>query len=140
LGADERFRTNPQRVQNRAALLPLVEALLRSRPTAEWEETLRAAGVPHAPVWNYADLFSQPQVAARGMRLTVRDPQGRPVELVGSPFHIRERAGEAGRLADVEGPPAALPPGLGQHTEEALADWLGLDAGRLDELRRRGVI
>jgi crotonobetainyl-CoA:carnitine CoA-transferase CaiB-like acyl-CoA transferase len=135
LGAKERFRTNPLRVQNRASLIPLLEPLLRTRTTAEWEALLREAGVPHAPVWTYADLFAQPQVAARGLRVTVRDPQGRPVDLVGSPFHIREM-GKDERAGAKE---PAFPPEPGQHTEEALREWLGLDAAQLDELRRQGV-
>ena len=86
--------------------------------------------MPHAPVWNYAELFADPQAAARGLRVTVRDPQGRPVDLVGSPFHI----------GGTTLPSPAPPPGLGQHTDEVLRDLLGLDAGRVAELRRQGVV
>jgi crotonobetainyl-CoA:carnitine CoA-transferase CaiB-like acyl-CoA transferase len=64
------------------------------------------------------------------MKVTVRDPQGRPVELVGSPFHI-----------DGASPSVmAHPPGLGQDTEGVLQELLGLDANRIEELRRQGVI
>ena len=40
---------------NRAVLVPLVEAVMRTKTTAEWQEALTAADVPHAPVWTYAD-------------------------------------------------------------------------------------
>jgi crotonobetainyl-CoA:carnitine CoA-transferase CaiB-like acyl-CoA transferase len=130
LAADARFTTNTLRVQNRNVLVPLVEEVMRTRSTGDWQERLRAVEVPHAPVWDYAALFAHPQTAARGLRLTVHDPQGRPVVLVGPPFHI---AGAA--------PPAhRMPPALGQDTEEVLKELLGLDAARLDELRRQGVI
>jgi crotonobetainyl-CoA:carnitine CoA-transferase CaiB-like acyl-CoA transferase len=130
LGRDERYATNSQRVQRRGELVPRVEALMKRHTTAAWQERLTKAGVPHAPVWNYADLFAQPQAAARGLRLTVRDPQGRPVELVGAPFHI----------GGVDAPAATMPPRLGEHTDEVLTEMLGLDAARLAELRGRGVV
>jgi crotonobetainyl-CoA:carnitine CoA-transferase CaiB-like acyl-CoA transferase len=60
---------------------------MRTRTTAAWEELLRGAEVPHAPVWSYADLFTHPEMSQR-LRLTVRDPAGRPVDLAASPFHI----------------------------------------------------
>jgi crotonobetainyl-CoA:carnitine CoA-transferase CaiB-like acyl-CoA transferase len=134
LAADARFSTNPLRVRHRDDLVPLVETLMRARPTAAWEELLRAAEVPHAPVWTHADLFAHPQAAARGLRVQVRDPQGRPVDLVGTPFHIRGGGDEAGL------PPPTMPPALGQHTDEVLAEVLGLDAARIAELRRQGVV
>jgi crotonobetainyl-CoA:carnitine CoA-transferase CaiB-like acyl-CoA transferase len=130
LAADARFSTNALRVENRTTLVLQIEEVLRSRTTAEWEKLLLAAGVPHAPVWNYAQLFNHPQTAARGLRLTVHDPQGRPVDLVGTPFHI----------TGAKLPPVTSPPTLGQETDQVLQELLGLDAKRLGELRRQGVI
>ena len=130
LASDPRFTTNTLRVRNRAALVPLLEEAMRRVSTEEWQKRLRAADVPHAPVWDYATLFAHPHAAARGLRLTVRDVEGRPVELVGSPFHIA--------LAAL--PPATAPPRLGQDTEHVLSDLLGLDVTRLSQLRQRGVI
>jgi crotonobetainyl-CoA:carnitine CoA-transferase CaiB-like acyl-CoA transferase len=130
LAADPRFATNVQRVQGRTVLVPLVEEVVKKWPTAVWEEKLLAAGVPHAPVWDYAQLFRAPQAAARGLRVTVRDPEGRPVDLVGSPFHI-----EGAAL-----PEPTVPPRLGQDTDRVLGELLGLDEARLAELRSAGVI
>jgi crotonobetainyl-CoA:carnitine CoA-transferase CaiB-like acyl-CoA transferase len=130
LAADPRFATNVLRVRQREVLVPVLEALLRTHPLAHWQECLTAAEVPHAPVWDYAQLFAEPQAAARELSVTVRDPQGRPVDLVGTPFHI----------AGAELPAPSSPPVLGQHTEAVLADWLSLDSARLAELRDEGVI
>jgi crotonobetainyl-CoA:carnitine CoA-transferase CaiB-like acyl-CoA transferase len=128
--ADPRFAVNTQRVKNRAILVPMVETILRTRSTHDWQDRLNDADVPHAPVWNHADLFSQPQASARGLRVTVRDPQGNPLDLVGSPF----------RISGSTLPEATLPPTLGQHTTEVLTELLGLDPENIEELRRLKVV
>jgi crotonobetainyl-CoA:carnitine CoA-transferase CaiB-like acyl-CoA transferase len=130
LAADPRFATNTLRVQNRAVLVPLLEQLMRARTVQEWQELLGDVEVPHAPMWDYAQLFAHPQTAARGLRVTVRDPAGQPVDLVGTPFHI----------AGAELPSPTPPPGLGQDTDEVLKELVGLDKTRLAQLREQGVI
>jgi crotonobetainyl-CoA:carnitine CoA-transferase CaiB-like acyl-CoA transferase len=128
LATDERFATNPLRVQNRGIVVPLVETVLRTRTTAAWEQLLRAAEVPHAPLWNYADLFGQPELAER-LRVTVRDAAGQPVDLIASPIHINGAR-----------PATNAPPGLGQHTEEVLKQLLGLSGEQVAKLRQQRVI
>lgn len=130
LANDPRFTSNTLRVQGRDALVPMIEEIMRSRTTGEWETALEAAGVPHAPVWDHAQLFASEQAAVRGLRVTVRDPEGRPVDLIGTPFHI------GGSTL----PPPTAPPGLGQDTDEVLHEVLGVASDRLAELRQRGVI
>lgn len=130
LAHDPKFATNAARVEHRHQLVPRLEALMRTRTTNDWQQLLVQAEVPHAPVRDYEALFADPQTAARRMRVSVRDPQGRPVDLVGSPFHLH----------GATLPEPSMPPALGQHTEEVLRELLGLDAKRLAELRQRGVI
>jgi crotonobetainyl-CoA:carnitine CoA-transferase CaiB-like acyl-CoA transferase len=130
LEADPRFTTNSQRVQERTVLVPLLEALLRERTTRAWQAALVAADVPHAPLWDHAQLFADPQAAARGMRVTIHDPTGKPVDLVGNPFHI------AGTTTGAPLPP----PQLGQDTRAVLGDLLGLRPEELDGLEKQKVI
>jgi crotonobetainyl-CoA:carnitine CoA-transferase CaiB-like acyl-CoA transferase len=130
LGGDARFRENADRVRHREELVPKVDAIMKRRTTRQWQDALVAAEVPQAPVWDYAELFAQPQGEARGWRVTVRDPQGQPVDLLGSPF----------RIASATMPTPTMPPELGQHTDEVLRELLGLDEGRLSALRQIGVI
>jgi crotonobetainyl-CoA:carnitine CoA-transferase CaiB-like acyl-CoA transferase len=85
-------------------------------------------------MWDYADLYSQRQAQERGLRVTVRDAQGRPIDLVGSPFHVSATGEPAGP------PEARCPPGLGEHTAQVLRELCGLDEGRLRALREGGVI
>lgn len=130
LAHDPRFTTNTLRVQNRLVLVLLVEEIMIRLPCAEWQRLLRDAEVPHAPVWDYAQLFASEQAAARGLKLTVRDPEGKAVDLVGSPFHIEGTAPSA----------MALPPKLGSDTEEVLREVLGIDAEQAATLKAQRVI
>jgi crotonobetainyl-CoA:carnitine CoA-transferase CaiB-like acyl-CoA transferase len=129
LGGDPRFLSNAQRVEARDVLVPLVADELRRRPTTAWQELLHSAEVPHAPVWDHAQLFADADMGSR-LRVVVRDPKGQPVDLVRSPFHI----------AGAPEPAPTMPPALGQHTDEVLGQLLGLDAAELERLRRQGVI
>lgn len=130
LASDPRFTSNEGRVLHREILVPLIETLMRTRTAQEWEDLLLKVDVPCAPVWDFAQLFAQPQVAARGLNVTVKDAAGQPVDLVGTPFHV-----EGATL-----PPPAMPPTLGQHTDHVLQDVLGLDAAAIAGLRAKGVI
>ncbi len=130
LGADGRFMTNTQRVEQRGVLVSMVEGIMKTRTTDDWQERLVAENVPHAPVWNYADLFGHPQASARGLSITVRDPDGRQVDLIGSPFQI----------AGATLPKPTCPPALGQDSGAVLQELLGFDAETVDKLRQQGVI
>jgi crotonobetainyl-CoA:carnitine CoA-transferase CaiB-like acyl-CoA transferase len=130
LAADARFTTNTMRVQNRDQLVPLVEELMKTHTTQAWQEKLLAAEVPNAPVWDYAELFAHPQAAARGLRVTVHDPKGKPVHLVGSPLKILGSS-----LNSISSPPA-----LGTDTDHVMRELLGFDLTQLNELGKRGVI
>lgn len=127
LGRDERFATNRKRVEHRAEVIPMVEALIKSRTTADWTE--RLVHVPHAVVRNYAEVFADPAVLARNMKVTVRDAQGRPVDLIGNPVH----------MPGVSFPPPQCPPLLGQHTSDVLSE-LGLTAAEVAAFRAKGVV
>jgi crotonobetainyl-CoA:carnitine CoA-transferase CaiB-like acyl-CoA transferase len=127
---DPRFATNVARVEHRQELIALLEPLLKSRATSEWQELLTRAEVPHSPVRNFLEAFNQPQTQARGMRVTIQDHEGRSVDLVNTPF----------RISGAELPPFAMPPALGQDTERVLSELLGLDAAALKDLRQRNII
>jgi crotonobetainyl-CoA:carnitine CoA-transferase CaiB-like acyl-CoA transferase len=130
LARDPRFTTNPLRVQNRDELFPKLDAIFRTRTVADWSARLEKARVPYAPVNDYAAVFANEQVLSRGMKVRVTDPAGRPVDLIGSPFHV----------AGADLPAATFPPRLGEHTDAVLGELLGLDAAGLAELRAAGVV
>jgi len=130
IAADPRFTTNDARVKHRDALTRTLETLLRTRPAAAWLAALEPAGVPCAPINDLAQVFGDPQVRHRGMRVDVPHPSGATVPLVANPIWL------SGTPPRYDLPP----PLLGEHTEAILWDRLGMDAGAIAELRGRGVV
>jgi len=130
LAADPRFRTNPDRVRNRDALLPIVRDIVRGRASADWLAALEAASVPCGPINNMAQVFENAQVRHRGMRVDIPHPLGVKVPTVASPMRFSATPVEY----------AVPPPLLGQHTREVLATLLGKTEAELDALAAAGVI
>ncbi|HUN93382.1 MAG TPA: CaiB/BaiF CoA-transferase family protein [Burkholderiaceae bacterium] len=122
---DERFKTNPQRVAHRAQLLPLLRQATVARPTAAWIAALEPAGVPCGPINRIDEVFDDPQVRARGLRIDLPHEKAGSVPLVASPI----------RLSDSPVSYRRPPPRLGEHTDEVLAEWLGLSAAEIGALR-----
>ncbi|BAE50457.1 Predicted acyl-CoA transferase/carnitine dehydratase [Paramagnetospirillum magneticum AMB-1] len=130
LGADPRFATNVERVRNRAELVPLLEALLTSRPSARWIAELEEAGVPCGPINDLANVFADPQVIHRGLRTRLDHPLAGGIDLVANPI----RFDGAQALSD------RAPPLLGADTAEVLGGWLGMGADEMERLRENGVV
>jgi formyl-CoA transferase len=128
LADDARFRTNPDRLKNRDVLVPIVEAIMRARSKTDWIATLEAASVPCGPINNMQEVFENPQVVHRGLRVDIPHPAG-VAPTVASPM----RFSETPVTYDVP------PPLLGQHTDEVLQGLLGMSAQQVAELRARGV-
>ena len=130
LARDPRYATNAARVLHRDALTRELERLLATRPATAWLAALEPAGVPCAPINDLAQVFADPQVRHRGLRLELPHLGAGTVPLVANPI----------RLSETPIHYEAAPPLLGQHTEEILREQLGFDAAAVAELRRRGVV
>lgn len=129
LTGDERFQTNASRVENREALLEILEPLFRIQTRQVWVEALQSAKIPVAPINTVSEALSHPQVAARGMLQTVDHPTAGEIRLVGPVAKL------SGTPAQIENPP----PILGQHTAEILAE-LGHLPEEIASLKTEGVI
>jgi crotonobetainyl-CoA:carnitine CoA-transferase CaiB-like acyl-CoA transferase len=115
---DPRFASNAGRVQHRQTLVPQIAAWMLSRDTDQWTAELEANGVPCAPIHDIAQVFSSPQVIARGLRVDLSTGDATAVPTVVSPVRLN-----GGRAVA----PAA-PPRLDQHgptIRQALSSGLG---------------
>jgi formyl-CoA transferase len=130
LASDERFITNSNRIRNRAALIPLLEPLVARRTRDEWVNALEAASIPCGPINNIDQVFDNPQVKARGIKVEVPHPLAGVVPQVASPMRFSETPIEY----------QVAPPTLGQHSEYVLRDLLGMDMEEFEQLSTKKVI
>ncbi|MEH6669433.1 CaiB/BaiF CoA transferase family protein [Halopseudomonas sp.] len=112
---DPRFATNAQRVAHRDLLIPLIRQVTVFRTTHQWMADLEQAGVPCGPINDLAQVFADPQVLARGLKVRMAHPLSGEVDLVANPIRLSRTPVEY-RLA---------PPLLGEHAAQILRDWLG---------------
>jgi crotonobetainyl-CoA:carnitine CoA-transferase CaiB-like acyl-CoA transferase len=130
LANDPRFRTNEARVQNADALAGIIGEKLEARPVRDWLAALEAAQVPCAPINDIAQVFEDPQVVARGMRVELPHPLAGAVPGIANPIRFGDEPMQSDRA----------PPTLGQHTQEVLEEVLGLDHAALEALRASGAL
>jgi crotonobetainyl-CoA:carnitine CoA-transferase CaiB-like acyl-CoA transferase len=130
IAADPRFATNPARVANRVEVTKIVNAITAEKTQRYWVDGLAGAGVPCSPVNDIAQVFEDPQVKARGMRIEMPHASGATIPLIASPIKMSKT------------PPAyrRAPPLCGQHTDEVLGELLGLDSKAVADLRTRGIV
>ena len=130
LARDPRFATNAARVRNRAAVTALLQEALSQQPVTHWTDRLSRAGVPCGPVNDVEQVFADPQVRHRGLRVEVEHPVSGTLPLLASPLRFSETPVDY-RLA---------PPLLGEHTDAVLSELLGMGPGEIEKLRQAGVI
>jgi formyl-CoA transferase len=130
LAQEPRFKTMSQRIVHRGELIPLITEVMRTRSKREWIEALEAANVPCGPINNMKEVFEDPQVQHRELRVDMPHPLGGKASVVRSPLRLSETPVEY-RLA---------PPMLGQHTEEVLKDILGRSDADLQKLKAAGIV
>ena len=132
LATDPRFATNSLRVRHRTELYTLMPDVMRRKTTAEWVDGLADLGVPCGAVNSLDQVFADPQVEARGMRLDMPHASAAAgsVPLIANPLKMSAT------------PPSYRhsPPTLGQHTDEVLHELLGLDPAERARLRDAGTI
>jgi crotonobetainyl-CoA:carnitine CoA-transferase CaiB-like acyl-CoA transferase len=128
--AEGAYRTNRQRVQNRAELVPLLESCFREQNTAYWLSELEKLSIPCGPINSIEQVFADEQVLQRGMRVEAEHALAGKVPMVACPIKMSESPVVVDRA----------PPLLGEHTEQVLADLLELTAAQRGKLRGLGVV
>ena len=124
IATDPRFARNAERVRHRAALVPMLARLMKTRSRSDWLESLEAARVPCGPINDLADVFADPQVREREMTVRMPHPLAGSVRLVASPMKFSATKVQYRRP----------PPLLGEHTAELLREF-GLSDAEAAALR-----
>jgi crotonobetainyl-CoA:carnitine CoA-transferase CaiB-like acyl-CoA transferase len=130
LGVNPLFAKNRDRVNNRAQLVPILEAVLRTRTKADWLAALEAAKVPCGAINNLAEVFADPHIQSRNMVDTWQHPIKDDLRLVASPLKLSATPVRC----DLP------PPLLGQHTQDVLREVLDYSDPEIVELQRQKVI
>lgn len=114
LARDPRFVTNRDRMANKSALSPSIEAALAARKAAVWVRHFNSIGISAGPVNDIAAALDDPQVHHREMVRTMPDPKGPPLRFIANPI----------RFSDTPVTYERVPPRLGEHGAEVLEEWL----------------
>ena len=130
LAADERYRSNPARLENRESLISLLTTALATRSSEAWISALTKAGVPCSPINDIGEVFSSPYAEECELVHHLQHPLDDKLPTVANPIRFSE-SGIDYRHA---------PPMLGQHSREVLRDWLGYSEQRIDQLTDAGTI
>jgi crotonobetainyl-CoA:carnitine CoA-transferase CaiB-like acyl-CoA transferase len=130
IATEPRFIDNRSRLANRDALVAIVATAMREKTTAAWMTLLEAEGVPCGPINTIDQVFADPQVVHRGLRMDLPHAAAGTVPQVANPIRYSRTPLEY----------HAGPPVLGEHTDIVLKKDLGLDAGRIAELKQKGVL
>lgn len=130
LADDPRFTKMAGRIANRDALLPQISEVMLTRPSQYWTDNLEANNVPCGRINNYQQVFEEPQVRHRGLRVDMKRSDGGTVGTIASPLRLQGT------------PPQyrQAPPLLGEHTDEVLKSILSKTEADLTQLRQAGVI
>jgi len=125
----EENKEQPGRWKNQDLINQRLSDIFQTNSQAYWIGKLNEARIPCAPVNNFAQALSTPQVLARNMVVEVEHPQGGSVKMAGNPI----------KLSETHEDTFSPPPLLGQHTDEVLLT-LGRSEEELVALREKGII
>ncbi|MBU2954809.1 CaiB/BaiF CoA transferase family protein [Marinobacter sp. F3R08] len=130
LAEDPRFATNPQRVLHREELVGKLCEFTRTRTSRDWMDCLVGVHVPCGPIQNLAEVFEDPQVQARNMKIELEHPQLGKVPGIANPIKF-SKTPQVYQKA---------PPLLGEDTDAILERVLDKSPEEIASLRARGVL
>jgi crotonobetainyl-CoA:carnitine CoA-transferase CaiB-like acyl-CoA transferase len=130
LAADPRFAHGEQRILNRDALIPQLSAIMLTRTMMEWIARLEKFNVPCGPIYTLDQVFDDPQVQHRKLRVDVPHSAGVDAPGLASPLRFSDTPVTYDKAA----------PTLGEHTEQVLGTLLGKSAEDIAALRARKIL
>jgi len=124
-----KFATNADRLANHAEFRARVEARTTTAPTADWVKRFEAVSVAAGPVYEFDEVFADPQVQHLGLVTEVDQPGFGRMRMLAFPYRVGGAT-----------PPVRRPaPRVGEHTLEVLGE-LGVDATEAERLAAAGVL
>ncbi len=129
IGRDPHYRSNQLRIENRTALIHLLQEILSSQPAEEWVSRLTEAGIPAAMVKNVDEAFCDRQVLERKLIVEFEHPELRAAKSIANPV----------RLSATPVSYRLPPPLLGEHNQELLMS-LGYSHQQIAEASAAGAI
>jgi crotonobetainyl-CoA:carnitine CoA-transferase CaiB-like acyl-CoA transferase len=130
LASDERFATNAARVNHRGEIVAILHGIFVTRTMRDWLDALERVGVPCGPINTIADVFADPQVQARGLRIDLPHTAigtvpsvANPIKYSATPISYR-----------------SAPPMLGADTDEVLREMVGVTSAEIARLRKAGIV
>jgi crotonobetainyl-CoA:carnitine CoA-transferase CaiB-like acyl-CoA transferase len=127
---DEKFATNAARLEHRDTVVEMLSTIFARQDASHWMSLCEEIGIPAAPINDLPQVFADPQVAARGLRIEVDHPSAGRLPMVASPINMPTAP------VQIRYPP----PLLGQHTDEILQSVVNIDQLGIDRLRESGVV
>ena len=126
--ARNEFKDNASRLVNRKSLETELELTLTTKKSSEWLEVLEKSGVPAGPILNVSEVWNDPQVEARDMKVTLDHPTAGKITNIGLAAKLYSTPGRITK-------PAPL---LGEHTREVLMD-AGYSKKKIEDLIGSGA-
>lgn len=125
-----RYAKNAARVNNRIELCEKLAKILKTRDSQQWLDDLEAVSVPCGPINTIDQVFENPQVRARGLRIEVEHPLAKHAPLVGNPIKYSK--------TPLQNPKA--PPLLGANLKEVLSELLNYSDDEIAYFKEQGIV
>jgi len=127
---EEKFKTNPERVQNRDELSKMLQEKLILKEAKEWLSEMMKHGIPAGSVNTIKQALQEPQVKDRNM---VWEDKKTGMKVIGNPLKFKNNSNAIKYDFDT-------PPQLGYHTEEVLREYLGMETEEIESLKADKII
>ena len=107
---DARFKTNPDRVENRDRLVPLLQDAFLTKPTSYWQDKCNEHHIPCGPIQTLDEVARDPQLKERDMFIDFNHPTAGVIKMIGSPLKLSRTPVSVTRH----------PPNVGEHNDEII--------------------
>jgi len=126
---DRKFKTNPDRVQNRDELISILEEIFKRKTRDEWVDMLESAKIPCGPVNKLSDILNDAHIKEREMVVEMEHPSLGILKMLGVPVKLSRTPGRI----------KTVPPAQGEHSETVLKQ-MGYSKEEIETFIKEGII